>query len=65
MDKKKHQSWERLPNGYLSRTQFVIMSDLPIMGSRCQSERYLDHPVQDSLFTLNDTATAGSKCLLR
>lgn len=28
MDKAKHQSWEQLPNGYLSRTpmfQFVIL----------------------------------------
>ncbi len=37
MDKAKHQSWEQLPNGYLSRTpmfQFVILCLIfPLWGA--------------------------------
>ena len=61
MDKAKHQSWEQLPNGYLSRTpmfQFVILCLIfPLWGAAASLNDILITQFK-TVFTLNDTATA-------
>lgn len=61
MDKVKHQSWEQLPNGYLSRTpmfQFVILCLIfPLWGAAASLNDILITQFK-TVFTLNDTATA-------
>ena len=61
MDKTKHQSWEQLPNGYLSRTpmfQFIILCLIfPLWGAAASLNDILITQFK-TVFTLNDTATA-------
>ena len=61
MDKAKKQSWEQLPNGYLSRTpmfQFVILCLIfPLWGAAASLNDILITQFK-TVFTLNDTATA-------
>ena len=61
MDKAKHQSWEQLPNGYLSRTpmfQFVILCLIFQLWGAAASLNDILITQFKTVFTLNDTATA-------